>query len=148
MAGDDRALNFGVRRDASGWTVYNIGTGMPADLNGVAQKGLSQAVAEAVADLLNAMVDALVQNAQLDTALKRLPGMQLLHEVVKSAITGRIGEDRFFEARPDAGGRSWTVFDLTTGEPATIAGVRQEKLSMGLARDAAAFLNQNLKNLH
>jgi hypothetical protein len=46
--------------------------------------------------------------------------------------------------RPDTSG--WTVFELWTGEPATIASVRQTGLSEDDAKHTAALLNRRAKD--
>ena len=47
------AQTFDMRQDDEGWTVYDIATGEPARVNGVAQTGLGIEVADDLVDLLN-----------------------------------------------------------------------------------------------
>lgn len=46
-------VRFDTREDAEGWTVFDIFTDEPAEVNGVRQVGLPAEDAEDLADLLN-----------------------------------------------------------------------------------------------
>lgn len=52
---------FSIRQDAEGWTVFDIWTGLPAEVKGVPQIGMDLEDADDVADLLSLRPD-------LDTA--------------------------------------------------------------------------------
>jgi hypothetical protein len=47
------AARYDIQTDPSGWTVYDINTGLPAEVKGVVQIGLSMEDADDLADLLN-----------------------------------------------------------------------------------------------
>jgi hypothetical protein len=44
---------YNIKSDATGWTVYDISTGLPAEINGAIQIGLTVEDADDLADLLN-----------------------------------------------------------------------------------------------
>jgi hypothetical protein len=47
------AAPYDIRHDPNGWTVYDLTTGLPAEINGMVQVGLSLEDADDLADLLN-----------------------------------------------------------------------------------------------
>jgi hypothetical protein len=49
---------FDVRRDETGWTVFDLSTGAPALVNGKLQQGLPFKFADEMADALNELVRA------------------------------------------------------------------------------------------
>jgi hypothetical protein len=44
---------YDIQTDRNGWTVYDTTTGLPTDVNGMLQIGLSMEDADDLADLLN-----------------------------------------------------------------------------------------------
>ncbi len=53
MAEDRKTDRFGVRRDRTGWSVFEVWTGEPAVIALVPQTGLSEEDAQHTAELLN-----------------------------------------------------------------------------------------------
>lgn len=53
MAEDRKTDRFAIRRDRTGWTVFEVWTGEPAVIALVPQTGLSEEDARHTADLLN-----------------------------------------------------------------------------------------------
>ena len=53
MPDERKTDRYATRRDASGWTVFEIFTSQPAMAGGVAQTGLSEEDARHMVDLLN-----------------------------------------------------------------------------------------------
>ena len=47
------AARYDIKTDRNGWTVYDTSTGLPAELNGFVQFGLSIEDADDLDDLLN-----------------------------------------------------------------------------------------------
>jgi hypothetical protein len=47
------AVRYNIKPEGAGWTVYDTATGLPAEVNDVAQVGLSLEDADDLADLLN-----------------------------------------------------------------------------------------------
>jgi hypothetical protein len=47
------AARYDIQIDLDGWTVYDTTTGLPAEVNGMLQIGLSMEGADDLADLLN-----------------------------------------------------------------------------------------------
>ncbi len=47
------AARYGIRPDPDGWTVYDISTDLPAEVNGFIQVGLPADDADDLAELLN-----------------------------------------------------------------------------------------------
>lgn len=53
MPNERKKDRYAVRKDASGWTVYEIFTGEPARVGGAAQTGMSEVDAQHQVGLLN-----------------------------------------------------------------------------------------------
>ena len=53
MAEDRKTDRFALRRDRTGWTVYEVWTGEPVVIAMILQTGLSEADAQHTADLMN-----------------------------------------------------------------------------------------------
>lgn len=53
MPEDRKTDRFALRRDRTGWTVYEVWTGEPVVIAMVSQMGLSEADAQHTADLMN-----------------------------------------------------------------------------------------------
>ncbi len=47
------AARYDIQTGRNGWTVYDMTTGLPAEVNGMLQIGLSMQDADDLADLLN-----------------------------------------------------------------------------------------------
>ncbi|WP_246687933.1 hypothetical protein [Methylobacterium sp. WL93] len=52
---NNQAQSFDMRKDDAGWTVYDIATYEPTQVNGIAQTGLDMEAADDLLDLLNTL---------------------------------------------------------------------------------------------